>query len=135
MPFATATLNKFLEAAHGKTTYTAPSNVYAALCTAAPTVAGTLGTEPSTSGTAYARVAVPGSSFGSAASGAITNTSAITFPTATGSGWGTITHIMFTDSATVGAGNLLWFSTVTSQAVPAGVTPAVAVGDADSSLV
>lgn len=134
MPFATATLNKFLDAAHGKATYTAPSNVYCALSTTTPVAAGTNFTEPSTTGTAYARATVPAASFGSAAAGAITNTTAIPFPTATGAGWGTVTYVGFFDSATVGAGNLLWFSSVTSQAIAAGVTPSIAIGDADSSL-
>jgi hypothetical protein len=132
MPFATSTLNKFLEAAHGKTTYTAPGTFYIALCTSAPTSAGALGAEPS--GNGYARVAITGSTFGAASGGSITNTALIQFATATGSGWGTITHFMVTDSATVGAGALQFWGTLTSQSVPANVAPYIAVGGATSTL-
>ncbi len=117
MPFTTYTDNALLNALHGKTTYTAPSNVYYALSTTTPTSSGSNVTEPSGSG--YARVAVPGSSWGSAASGSITNTTGFSFPAATGS-WGTVTNLCAYDASS--AGNLLWYASVTSQVVSSGVT-------------
>lgn len=135
MAFTTYTTNRFVDAFHGKTTYTAPSNIYAALSTTTPTVGGTNFTEPSTSGTAYARVAVTASSWAAASSGSAANTSAIPFASATGAGWGDITHIGFFDSPTVGAGNLLSFDDLPApQSIPAGVTPSIAIGQATDSV-
>lgn len=88
-------------------TYTPPATVYAALITTSGSLAnleaGTLTGEVSTSGTAYARQAV---TFGAAVSGATSNTSDITFPTATAS-WGEIQFMALMDSDVEGAGNVL----------------------------
>lgn len=128
MPFTTYTANKILDHIHGKASYTAPS-VYIGLSTTTPALGGTGVTEPS--GSAYARVATSAATWGSAASGATTNAAAITFPTATGS-WGTVTYVVAYDAST--AGNLLWYSSITSQAIASGVTASIAIGDADSSI-
>jgi hypothetical protein len=85
------------------TSYTAPTTVYVALYTTDPTDAD-IGTEVSTSGTAYARTAV---TFGAPSNGVSTNSADVTFPTATGS-FGTVTHVGLRDAST--AGNLLYFS-------------------------
>lgn len=130
MPFTTLTNNNFLNAAHGKATYTAPTNLFVGLSTTLPTVAGTNVTEPVGSG--YARVQVPAASFGTAASSSITNTAAVNFATATGSGWGTIGWVPVYDALT--AGNLLFWAAITSQAVPGGVAPSFAVGTMTSTL-
>ena len=66
------------------------------LSTADPTDDGSGLAEPS--GNAYARVEVPSSYWGDAADGTISNTTAITFPRATGS-WGTVTHVVIWDHA------------------------------------
>lgn len=129
MAFTTYTDNKFVDAFHGKTTYTAPANIYMALSTTTPTVGGTNFTEPS--GGAYARVAVPGSSFAAASAGAASNTAVVTFPTATAS-WGTITYTGFYDAAS--GGNLLSFDDLpASQAVATGVQIQFPVGQITDS--
>lgn len=69
------------------------------LSTADPTDDASGLAEPS--GNAYARVEVPSSYWGDAASGSVANTTAITFPTATGS-WGTVTHFATFDAASGG---------------------------------
>lgn len=130
MPFVTAIRNSLLEHIHGKTSYTMPATLHLALSTTTPAADGTNVTEPS--GNGYTRVSVPGSSWGSASAGAITNSSIITFPTASGAGWGTVTHVVaYTASS---AGSPLWYASITSQAVASGVTVTIPVGDADSTL-
>jgi len=89
--------------------YTSPTSVYVALFTAAPSDSGG-GTE--VSGGSYARVTVTG---GFTISGTATragNTSAITFPTATGS-WGTVTHVGVFDASS--GGNLLFHGALTTS--------------------
>ena len=104
--------------------------VHIGLSTTTPSGTDTNVTEPV--GNGYARVATSAATWAAAASGAITNAAAITFATATGAGWGTVTHVVAYDATT--AGNLMWFGSITSQAVPAGVTVSIPVGEADSSL-
>jgi hypothetical protein len=128
--------NKILDHLVGKTSWTMPT-VYVALCTSAPTDSSTGATivEPSTSGTAYARKSTAGADWEAAASGANQNANAITFATATGAGWGTITHFALVDSGTVGAGNMLaWGSLTVSKAISAGDTASFAAGDLDITL-
>ncbi len=114
---------KFLDLAWGAVAFTAPVTVYAALYTAAPSDSGG-GTEAT--GGAYARVAITNNAtnWPAAASGAKSNGTVITFPTATAN-WGTVTHFGIFDAAT--AGNLLnWGALTTSQAVNTGATPSFA---------
>ena len=85
------------------TSYTSPATVYLALFTVAPGVGGG-GTE--VSGGSYARQAV---TFSAPASGATSNSGAITFPTATAN-WGTVVAWGLFDAAT--SGNLLLFGTL-----------------------
>ena len=122
--------NALVNAMVGKTTFTAPANVYIGLSTTAPTTAGSNITEPV--GNGYARVPVPGSSWNSASNGTATNSAAITFPTATGS-WGTATYIVAYDAAS--SGNYLWSSAISGgQAVVANVTVVIPVGSASVSM-
>ena len=114
----------------GTTFLAAPATTYVALFTTAPTSdAGTGGTE--VSGGAYARQAITSSSGWSAISGGatvaeqISNAAIITFPTPTAS-WGTIVAVGLYDALTVG--NLLYFATITSQAIATGVVASFAVG-------
>lgn len=129
MPMSQYARNKMLEHAHGKTSWTMPT-AYIGLSTTTPNSTDGNVTEPS--GNGYARVATSASTWGSAASGAITNAQAITFPTASGTGWGTVTNVVAYDAVT--GGNLLWWGTITAQSVAAGVTVSIPIGDADSSL-
>lgn len=82
-----------------------PTDLLIALYTAAPSDSGG-GTEVTT-GVGYWRAAMPASGWtsGAAGTGQISNTAAITFPTASGS-WGTVTHFgVFDDLAVAGGGS------------------------------
>ena len=90
--------------------------LHIALATAvADAEAGTF-TEVSETGTAYARQAVPASSWASASGGDCTTSANIQFPVAT-AGYGTVTHIVLTDSATYGGGNVILIQALTSNKV------------------
>ena len=116
---------KILEHVLANTAYTSPTTVYLGLHTADPTDAGT-GTE--VSGGSYAR-----QSFASTISGnAATNTSAIEFPTATGS-WGTVGWVGVWDNLT--SGNLLFHGALTnSKTIASGDVFRVPAGDLDITL-
>lgn len=96
----------------GTTFPTKAANAYVGLYTAAPSDSGG-GTE--VSGNAYARQPIANAAWtaGGAGSGQISNTSVITFPTATPSGWGTVTHFGIFDAVT--AGNLLMWNSLTAS--------------------
>lgn len=119
--------DKMLNWMKGTAFGTAPTTVYVALFTTAPADDGTGGTEVSTG--SYARVAITTSSGWSAISGTaprqISNSGVVTFPTPTGS-WGTIVAIGIYDAST--AGNLLYWNTITSQAIATGVVASLAAG-------
>jgi hypothetical protein len=129
---------------YGTSPYVAPTTLYLALFTSAVSEAtttanleaGTTTTnEVLTSGsTAYARVAVTFS----AATGTNPTSSAtaatVTFAPAEAS-WGTVTHIAVMDGATRGAGNVLFFGTVTvSKTIDTGDTFQVSLGNLTISL-
>lgn len=111
--------NKVLDHLMGRTTFTAPATLHFALYTVAPSDTGG-GTE--VSGGAYARVAVSNTTteWPSASSGTKRNANTITFPEATAS-WGNIVAIGILDAAT--AGNLLFWTTITSRSVVQGDIP------------
>ena len=116
----------------GKTTFS-PVTCYIALVTTTPTDASTGATlvEPSTTGTAYARKSTAAGDWNAPAGTSPTqmsNANAITFATATGGGWGAIVGFALCDSATVGAGNVLAWGTVTSKTISAGDTASFAGG-------
>lgn len=94
----------------GSTPFTAPDPIYIALFTAAPSDSGG-GTEVSGSG--YARKSI---SDGFTVSGTATrggNTALISFGTASGGSWGTVTHIGIFDAAS--GGNLLVHGALTAS--------------------
>src|SRR5580692_11276739 len=93
--------NALLNAVLIDTSYTSPTAVYVGLYTVTPSPSGG-GTE--VSGSAYARQAV---TFGTPTSGSLSNSAAVTFPAATGSGWGTISYFGIWDD--VSTGNLLYY--------------------------
>ena len=118
---------ELLDHVFGKGAYTAPTP-YLALFTAAPTDAGG-GTE--VTGGSYARVAIS-ADMGTAASGAITNSAGIEFPTASAS-WGTVVAFGVMDAST--AGNMLWWGDLTaSKSVGSGDTLVFNAGDLDFTL-
>lgn len=110
---------------------TKPAAVCIRLCTNVPSDA-TACTEVANSN-AYARVAVTQADASWAAPSGdpslTSNSAAITFPTATGAGWGTLQGFEAIDSCTYGAGNrLYWGSLTTTPTITAGMTPSFAIG-------
>jgi hypothetical protein len=103
--------NKLLDHVLGNTAYTAPTTVYIALYTVAPTDSGG-GTE--VSGGSYARVAITNNTtnFPAASGGSKSNGTDITFPTATAD-WGTVVAFGIFDLST--GGNLLYWATLTTS--------------------
>lgn len=102
--------------------FTKPAVLGIALFTSAPSDAGG-GTE--VSGNGYTRVAQNPLDANWAATdgtnGTTSNSTAITFPTPTGAGWGTVTHFAIFDATT--AGNLLIHGALTaSKTINAGDT-------------
>jgi hypothetical protein len=123
--------NKILDHVLTATAYTQPSR-FLALYTASPGEAGAHTNEVSTSGTAYARQAV---TFAAASSGSSATNATVTFPAATGAGFGLITHIAVVDSDTEGAGNVLFYGAVTtSKQIDAGDTFQITSGNLTISL-
>ena len=117
--------NKILLHVLSNTAYTSPTTVYLGLHTADPTDAGS-GTE--VSGGSYARQSFASTISGNAAS----NTSAIEFPTATGS-WGTVDWVAVWDNLT--GGNLLFHGALTaSKTIASGDVFRVPAGDLDITL-
>lgn len=132
MGFTTFLDNELLDHVFGNAAYTAPANLYFALSTTAPTVAGGNFTEPS--GNGYARVAVTNNAtnFPAATNGSKKNATQITFPQATGA-WGTVTYFGIFDSNT--AGNLLAFAALTtSKDITTGDTPYFAANSLTISI-
>lgn len=91
-----------------------PANVYIALYTAAPSDSGG-GTE--VAGNGYARVAVSTTGGWSApgVGGLTDNIADITFPTASGGNWGTITHVAILDASS--GGNFLFHGALSASKV------------------
>lgn len=96
----------------GTRDFTSPANLYIGLHTADPTDAGT-GTE--VSGNAYARTAVTFNAANQPSTGQTfaDNSATVTFPTANGGNWGTITHIAVWDAST--SGNMLFHGALTAS--------------------
>lgn len=111
---------------------TAVGSLYVSLHTADPGEAGTQATSEATF-TSYARVAVARTSGGwTVASGAASNTAAVTFPACTG-GSNTVTHFGVGASSS-GAGKLLYSGALSaSLAVSNGITVSFAAGELDLS--
>jgi hypothetical protein len=115
----------------GTTFPAAPSTVYVALFTTAPSDdAGTSAVE--VSGGSYARASITTSSGWSSISGApsaaaqISNGGTITFATPTGN-WGSVVAIGIYDASS--AGNLLYWNTITSQTINTGVVASFSAGN------
>lgn len=103
--------------------------------TSTPTQAGANFTEPG-AGVSYARVDITASDFVNATladPSLITTGAAVTFPEASGVGWGTITHVGIFDALT--GGNLLIILPLTvSRTVNDGDTLSFAAGEIDINL-
>ena len=113
----------------GTTYVAAPTTVYVALFTTAPTDDSGAGAVE-VSGGSYARASITTSTGWSSISGApsapaqISNAGVITFATPSAS-WGTVLAIGIYDAST--AGNLLTWGTITSQAIGSGVVATFAI--------
>jgi len=117
--------NKVLGHVFGGTSYTAPATIYLALYTVAPDDTGG-GTE--VSGGSYARQSCAFTVTGNLA----TNTSAVEWPTATGS-WGTVVAVGVFDALTTG--NLLAYGNLTSsKTIASGDVLRIPAGDLDITL-
>ena len=118
--------NKLIDHLLRTATFSQPSVIAIALCTAAPTGADTGATidevanangytrkalNPSNSNWAATQGGTSGASSGT--DGITSNAIDIEFDAASGS-WGTITHIAVCDSATWGAGNLLFYGALSA---------------------
>jgi len=139
--------NKLIDHIFRGTSYTAPSTLAVALCTAAPndTSTGATITEVADSN-GYERTELAPDDANwtdtaggtdetsSGTTGTTSNAAAITFPTASGS-WGTITHIAIVDSATHGAGNVLfWGELVTPKTITDQDTFSFSIGNLSVQL-
>jgi hypothetical protein len=120
---------KVVELYLGGVAFSAPANVYLALCTTTPTDASTGTSITETDYASYARTQIGTGNnqtdAWNAATGSttatVTNKNAITCPTATGASTNPILAVAVCDAATVG--NLLIWGTVTSTAIANGDTP------------
>lgn len=120
--------HKVLDHAVGKTSFTMPTNVYMALLTSAPTAAttgqSTTVTSIEATYTTYGRSSAIASSMrtaGTPTNGQTSNSGAITFPAVT-AGTSTIVAFCTIDSSS-GAGNMLYWGTITSKTVDTSNTP------------
>ena len=122
---------ELLDHVFGAAAYTAPSPVFIALFTAAPTDAGG-GTE--VTGGSYVRLSVTNNAtnFPAASAGAKSNGVDFTFVTATAN-WGTVTSFAIFDASS-GGNMLCWADLTVSKAVNSGDTAKFLSGDLDITL-
>ena len=128
MSFTNYLEDKVLKHVFAGTAYTAPSTLYVALFTAAPSDTGG-GTE--VSGGGYARQTATFTVSGTNPTVA-SNSANIDFPTATAS-YGTVTHIAVMDALT-GGNMLAYASATTSKAIGTGDVLRIPTGDLDIEL-
>lgn len=98
----------------GTRDYTSPANLYIGLHTSDPTDTYSSG---EVSGNAYARTAVSFNAASQPSTGFTfaDNSATVTFPTASGGNWGTITHLSIWDAST--SGNMLFHGALTATKV------------------
>jgi len=125
MSFSDYLETKVLDHVFAGTAYTAPSTLYVALFTAAPSDSGG-GTE--VSGGGYARQTIAFTTSGDTTS----NNAAVEFPTATAN-YGTVTHVGIYDASS--AGNLMaWAALTSSKTIETGDVFRIPSGDLDITL-
>ena len=125
MAFTSYTDNALLGHLLGSTTYTKPSTLYVALFIGDP--AGS-GTEISTSGSAYARIAATFTISSSVA----TNTAAVEWATAT-SAWGSITWVAIYDAVT-GGNQLVTAQLASAKTIGSGDVLRIPIGQLSVTL-
>jgi hypothetical protein len=125
MSFSDYLETKVLDHVFAGTAYTAPSTLYVALFTTAPSDSGG-GTE--VSGGSYARQTITFTTSGDTTS----NNAAIEFPTATAN-YGTVTHVGIYDASS--AGELMaWAALTSSKTIETGDVFRIPSGDLDITL-
>lgn len=125
MSFSDYLETKVLDHVFAGTAYTAPSTLYVALFTAAPSDSGG-GTE--VSGGGYARQTITFTTSGDTTS----NSAAVEFPTATAN-YGTVTHVGIYDASS--AGELMaWAALTSSKTIETGDVFRIPSGDLDITL-
>lgn len=133
MPFSTTIDNAILNHFTGKSSWTAPTAVYAGFSSTTPTKAGGNVTEPS--GGAYARLQITSAQFDTAASSATQTNTDKTWATATAD-WlsgANLTNLVLYDAVT--SGNFLGFKAfTTAKPVTNGDTARISSGDLDISI-
>jgi hypothetical protein len=118
-------MSHLIDHVNGKTAFTMPAAVAMALCTAAPTSTSTGATITEANYTGYARMAIAAAGFNAATAATpsvATNAGAITFGNCT-AGTSTLLGFALCDSATLAAGNMLWYGTLTSVTISTTQTP------------
>ena len=130
--FTDALENAILDHVLGGGDYTREATIYVALVTANGSDSAP-GTE--VSGNAYARVAATNNStnFPAASGGAKSNGTAISFPTPTPSGWGTVVGVELW-SASSGGTRIAWGALTSSKTINAGDPVSFPIGDLDFTL-
>lgn len=131
MSFTNYLENAVLNHIFGDTAFPFPAdgNYYVGLSTADPGEDGAGIAEPPTAN-GYARQPIPNNhtaniGFTTSTGGALSNDNVITFPAATGTGWGTVTHFLIADAQT--GGNILAYGTLSaSKAIASGDTASFA---------
>ena len=120
-------ISKLLNQLFNATSYSFPSTSYFALWTATLSATSTGATAGEAAYTGYARVAMTdnATNFSTSSSGSsTTNNVAITWG-ANSSGSEIETYIAILDSATVGAGNILYWGSISSTTIATGETPQI----------
>lgn len=114
-----------LDHVFNKVAYTPPATVYVGLASADPTDAATgASANELANAFGYQRTAI---TLGVAASRRVTQSGAVTFPQASGGGWGTATHWFLVSTQTYGAGDVLAAGALNaSKTINDGNTPSIA---------
>jgi hypothetical protein len=130
MAITTGTANKVLDLLFGQTALSNLSTMYMGLSTTTIQISGTGSTEPSTSGTAYARVAIVNNktNWGTASAASLANAAAVTFAESTAS-WGTITYVFLAASGTRGTADIWYYEALsTPKTVQTATTVQFSIG-------
>ena len=119
-------MGKLIDYVNDKNVFTQPTTIAMALCVApAPTSSSTGASITEASYTGYARQTIAAAGFNAASAAdptVATNASTITFGNCT-AGTATLVGFLIADSATVAAGNALWYGTLTSTVISTTQTP------------
>lgn len=133
MSFADFLENEVLDQLFGALDYAEPASVYFALSTTTPNDDGTNFTEPV--GNGYVRLTKDNDkvTWTTASGGALDNAIALTFATASGGSWGTVTHFGIYDAVS-GGNQMAWGTLPVSKTINDGDTAEFAIGALDITL-